>query len=172
MKFAAANAEAQFLIAPRPEVAAAVIKTTRGLLPKYGRHSEDIKFVQGLSFVIGSTEEEAARKSQTLDEAIDAEAMIAHLGGAMGVELDAYALDHPLSDIQTEGVRSILDWVQASVVGRKATVRDLGILNSRSSRVTGAPEQIAQQLAMWQAAGVDGINVINGHDPGELYGVH
>jgi alkanesulfonate monooxygenase SsuD/methylene tetrahydromethanopterin reductase-like flavin-dependent oxidoreductase (luciferase family) len=78
MKFAAANAEAQFLIAPRPEVAAAVIKTTRGLLPKYGRRGEDIKFVQGLSFVVGSTEEEAARKGRELDEAIDAEAMIAH----------------------------------------------------------------------------------------------
>ena len=166
MKFAAANAEAQFLVAPRPEVAASVIQTTRGLLQQYGRRSEDIKFFQGLSFVVGSTEEETARKSQALDEAIDAEAMIAHLGGAMGIELGAYDLDQPLSDIQTEGVRSILDWVQASVVGRQATVRDIGILNSRSSRVTGTPEQIAQQLAQWQAAGIDGINVINATIPG------
>ena len=74
MNFAAANAEAQFLITPRPEVAAAVIQTMRGLLSDYGRRREDIKFFQGLSFVIGSTEEEAARKSQALDEAIDAEA--------------------------------------------------------------------------------------------------
>lgn len=166
MNFAAANAEAQFLVTPRPEVAASVIQTMRGLLPQYGRRSGDIKFFQGLSFVIGSTEEEAARKSQALDEAIDAEAMIAHLGGAMSVELDAYDLDQPLSAIRTEGVHSILDWVQASIVGREATVRDLGILNSRSSRVTGTPEQIAQQLAVWREAGVDGINVINATIPG------
>ena len=167
MNFAAANAEAQFVIAPRPEVAASVIAATRDLLPKYGRRREDLKFFQGLSFVIGSTEEEVARKSHELDEAIDAEAMIAHLGGAMGVVgLDAYSLDYPLTDIQTEGVRSILDWVQASVVGRKATVRDLGMLNSQASRVTGTPEHIADQLATWQEAGVDGINVINATIPG------
>jgi len=71
MKFAAANAEAQFLIAPSPAAAAAVIESTRMLLPKFGRAVDDIKFFQGLSFVIGSTEEEAARKDRELDEAID-----------------------------------------------------------------------------------------------------
>jgi FMN-dependent oxidoreductase (nitrilotriacetate monooxygenase family) len=166
MNFAAANAEAQFIIAPRPEVAASLIKTTRSLLAKYGRNSEDIKFFQGLSFVIGSTEEEATRKDKALDEAIDAETMITHLGGAMDVDLGEYPLDYPLSKIHTEGVRSILDWVQASVVGREATVRDIAVLNSRSSRVTGTPEQIAQQLATWQEAGVDGVNLINATIPG------
>ena len=92
--------------------------------------------------------------------------MIAHLSGAMGVEFGAYDLDPPLSDIQTEGVRSILDWMQTSIVGREATVRDFGMLNSRSSRVTGTPEHIAQQLADWQEAGIDGINVINATIPG------
>ncbi len=102
MNFAAANAEAQFLVAPRPEVDASVIKTTRAYR------------------IAGSP----------------------------------------------EGVRSILDWVQASIVGRKATVCDIGILTSRSSRVTGTPEQIARQLATWQEAGIDGINVINATIPG------
>ena len=166
MNFAAANAEAQFLIVPRPEVAASVIETTRGLLPQYGRRCEDLKFFQGLSFVVGSTEEEAARKDRELDEAIDAETMIAHLGGALDIPLDEYSLDHPLADIQTDGSRSLLDWVQASVVGRQATVRDIAVLLSRSSRVTGTPEHIAQQLATWQEAGIDGINVMNATIPG------
>jgi len=166
MNFAAANAEAQFLIVPRPEVAASVIETTRGLLPQYGRRCEDLKFFQGLSFVVGSTEEEAARKDRELDEAIDAETMIAHLGGALHIPLDEYSLDHPLADIQTDGSRSLLDWVQASVVGRQATVRDIAVLTIRSSRVTGTPEHIAQQLATWQEAGIDGINVMNATIPG------
>ena len=166
MNFAAANAEAQFLIVPRPEVAASVIETTRGLLPQYGRRREDLKFFQGLSFVVGSTEEEAARKDRELDEAIDAETMIAHLGSAMDIKLDEYSLDHSLADIQTEGSHSFFDWVQASVVGRQATVRDIAVLLSRSSRVTGTPEHIAQQLATWQEAGIDGINVTNATIPG------
>jgi len=166
MNFAAANAEAQFLIVPRPEVAASVIETTRGLLPKYGRRCEDLKFFQGLSFVVGSTEEEAARKDRELDEAIDAETMIAHLGGALDIQMSEYSLDHPLAGIQTDGSRSLLDWVQASVVGRQATVRDIAVLTIRSSRVTGTPEHIAQQLATWQEAGIDGINVTNATIPG------
>ncbi|RLA42308.1 MAG: LLM class flavin-dependent oxidoreductase, partial [Gammaproteobacteria bacterium] len=165
MNFAAANAEAQFLVVPRPEIAASVIETTRNLLPKYGRSREDIKFFQGLSFMVGSTEAEAARKSNELDEAIDLPAMMAHLGGGIE-ELDAYDLDQPLADIKTEGIRSILDWVQASVKGRKATVRDFAIRSGRSGRVTGTPEQIADRLEIWQAAGIDGINVINATIPG------
>ena len=74
--------------------------------------------------------------------------------------------DDPLADIQTQGVRSILDWARAAAVGREATVRDIGRLAGTSSRVTGTPEQIARQLATWQAAGIDGVNVINATIPG------
>lgn len=166
MDFAAAHAEAQFLVTPRPEVAASVVETTRGLLPKYGRSPEDIVFVQGLSFVIGSTEEEALRKSRELDEAIDLEAMVAHLSAALGVEFGPYPMDYPLTDVKTEGGQSLLEWVRASVEGREATIRDIAVLTSRSSRVTGTPDQIADQLETWQAAGVDGVNVINATIPG------
>ena len=166
MRFAAANAEAQFLVVPRPEAAAPIIETMSGLLKQAGRRREDVKFFQGLSFVVGSTEAEAVRKSKALDEAIDDETMVCHLGGAMGVDLGAYSLDDPVTDIQVDGVRSILAWAQAAVVGREATVRDISMLTGTSSRVTGTPEQIAQQLATWQEAGINGINVINATIPG------
>ena len=172
MHFAAANVEAQFVIAPRPEVAASVIAATRDLLPKYGRSREELKFFQGLSFVIGSTEEEAAHKSRELDEAIDAEAMIAHLGGAMDVGLDDYSLDDPISDIQTDGARSLLDWVQVSVVGRPATVRDVSLLANQAGRVTGTPKHIADQLATWQEAGVRRHQCHQRHNSWELHRVH
>ena len=166
MRFAAAHAEAQFLVVPRPEVAASIIETMSGLLKQAGRRREDVKFFQGLSFVVGSTEAEAVRKSKELDEMIDDETMICHLGGSMGVDLGTYSPDDPVTDIQVEGIRSILPWAQAAVVGREATVRDIGMLTGTSSRVTGTPEQIAQQLATWQQAGIDGINVINATIPG------
>lgn len=166
IRFAAAHAEAQFLVTPAPEVAAAVIAKTRSVLPEYGRGAGDISFFQGLSFVVGSTEEETARKDRDLDEAIDDEAMVAHVGGIMGIELGRSALDQPLTDIKTEGAQSLLDWARAAITGREATLRDIGVLASRASRVTGTPEQIADQLAVWQAAGVDGINVINATIPG------
>lgn len=78
MRLAASHAEAQFLIVPTPAAAADVIATTRALLPACGRVSSDIKFFQGLSFVIGSSDAEVARKDRELDEAIDQETMITH----------------------------------------------------------------------------------------------
>ncbi|MDA0824109.1 MAG: NtaA/DmoA family FMN-dependent monooxygenase [Proteobacteria bacterium] len=166
MQFAAANAEAQFLIAPSPKIAAAIIEKTRKLLPAIGRPADSIKFFQGLSFVVGSTEEEVARLDRELDEAIDYEAMITHLGGAMGIDLADYALDHPLTDIETEGIKGLLTWVKEAVTGREPTVRDIGGLASKSSRISGTPEQIIEALKSWQAAGIEGVNVINATIPG------
>lgn len=116
MGFAARHAEAQFLIAPTPAAAAQAITAMRKLLPTGGRSPSAIKFSQGLSFVIGSSDEEVARRDRELDEAIDQETMITH------------SLDQPISsELQTEGARSLLDWVRAAVPDRVPTVRDVGL---------------------------------------------
>ncbi len=107
-----------------------------------------------------------ARRDRELDEAIDQETMITHLGGVMGIDLEVDSLDQPISELQAEGARSLLDWVRAAVPNRVPTVRDIGLLASRSSRVSGTPQRIADQLEQWQAAGIDGINVINATIPG------
>ncbi|BBZ29373.1 monooxygenase [Mycolicibacterium madagascariense] len=165
--FAARNAEAQFIITPGPEQARVLIDDTRRRVVAAGREPGDLKFFQGLHFVVGSTEAEAQRKAGELDDAIDLDAMVAHLSGAVGVDFGGYPLDTPLGDIgHTDGVRSIVDWVQQSVSGRAATIRDLGLLQGRNSRVVGTPETIADRLEQWRAAGVDGINVVNATIPG------
>jgi len=164
--FAAAHAEAQFLGAPTPELAASSIGSVRDLLLQNGRRPEDLKFIQGLSFVIGSTEEEAVRKSRELDDAIDHRAMLAHLTGAMGVDPGRHAPDEPLSEWKIEGVQSLLEGIRAATGSREPTIRDLILLTSRSGRVAGTPEQIADELERWQAAGIDGINLINATIPG------
>lgn len=166
MNFAAANAEVQFITTPHAEAAASLIAKTRALLPKYRRCAADLKFFQGLSFVVGGSEAEAARKSRELDEAIDDECMVAHMSGVMGVDLGEYSLDKPLSEITTDASRSFFDWVTSEVEGRPATVRDVGRLLQKTTRVVGTPEQIAGQLETWQRAGIDGINVINATIPG------
>jgi long-chain alkane monooxygenase len=71
-----------------------------------------------------------------------------------------------LTDIDTQGVRSLLAWVQESTPGRVPTVEDLGRLQGRSSRIVGTPGSIADRLAQWRDAGVDGINVVNATIPG------
>lgn len=164
--FAARNAEAQFIVSPDPDNARALIDDTRRLVEQHGRDRDDLKFFQGLSFVVGSTEEEARAKDDELDEKIDVDGMIAHFGGSLGIDLGAYDADTPIDLIHTEGGQSGLAWLRESTGGRTPTLRDVTQLRARGRRVVGTPEQIADRLAVWRDVGVDGINVINATIPG------
>mgnify|MGYP002652450946 CR=1 FL=1 len=57
-------------------------------------------------------------------------------------------------------------WLREAVRDREPTIRDLAELRSRSGRVVGTPEQIADRLSEWRDAGVGGINVVNSTIPG------
>jgi long-chain alkane monooxygenase len=164
--FAARNAEAQFIQGPEPEKARELIEQTRRLVEHHGRQREDLKFFQGLSFVVGSTEAEAREKATELEDRVDIDGMIAHLGGALGVDLGAYGADAPIDIVETDGVQSILRWLAESAPGRQPTVGDIARLTGERTRVVGTPEQIADRLEVWRDAGVDGINVINATIPG------
>lgn len=164
--FAARHAEAQFIVSPTPEHARTLIDDTRRLVESHGRHRDDLKFFQGLSFVIGSTEEEARRKEAELEEKIDIDGQIAHFGGSLGVDLGAYERDTPIDVIHTEGGQSGLAWLRESTNGRTPTLEDVVRLRTRNTRLVGTPEQIADALAQWSEAGVDGVNVVNSTIPG------
>src|SRR4051794_5777247 len=84
--FAAKNAEAVFIVAPNVEAAARDTADIRGRAVLRGRSPEDVKFFQGLHFVVGSTEEEAKRRSAELDEWIDQDAQLSHMSGAVGID--------------------------------------------------------------------------------------
>jgi long-chain alkane monooxygenase len=165
-QFAARNAEAVFIIGPNPRAAGELIADTRRRAVELGRHADDLTFFPGLTFVVGSTEEEARRKAADLDEWIDDDAHIAHLSGGLGIDFGHHDLDAPLGEIETETTRSILDLVRTSVTGREPVVRDLGRVLAGSNRIVGTPEQIADALEQWRDAGVDGINVVNATLPG------
>ena len=164
--FAARNAEAQFIVSPDPDSARRLIDDTRRLVEHHGRHRDDLRFFQGLSFVVGSTEEEARRKEAELEERIDLDGMIAHFGGSLGIDLGGYEADTPIDLIHTEGGQSGLAWLRESVDGRTPTLGDVTRLRARGTRIVGTPEQIADRLAQWRDAGVDGVNVINQTIPG------
>lgn len=164
--FAARHAEAVFIVAPDPENARQLIDTTRRLAVKNGREGNDILFYQGLSFVIGETEKEAKRKEKELDKKINLDMMIAHMAGGMGVDLGHYHLDTMIEHVETEGVRSSFEWLKQSTQGRTPTVRDIARLRTKSSRIVGTPERIADQLEIWRDVGINGVNVINSTIPG------
>ncbi len=166
--FAARNAEAQFISAPTLDAAAALIAETRDLAERAGRRREDIKFFQGFAFVIGSTEEEARRREAELDAYVSVDGFLAHSN--LGVSQDDGRPLPPetlLKDITTNGGRSHIEWLRQREPGREPTVGDLGrLVARRHPRLVGTPDQIADALALWQQAGIDGVNVINWTIPG------
>ncbi|MFG1480059.1 NtaA/DmoA family FMN-dependent monooxygenase [Xanthobacter sp. V4C-4] len=167
-RFAARHAEGQFISAPNPSAAAALIGETRTLARDFGRDPGDIKFLQGFAFVIGSTEEEARRKEAELDQYVSIDGFLAHAN--LGVSQDTgepYPPETLLADIKTNGGRSHIEWLRQAHPGREPTVGDLArLVARRHQRLVGTPQSLADQLTEWQQAGIDGVNVINWHLPG------
>ncbi|GLB68918.1 LLM class flavin-dependent oxidoreductase [Arthrobacter mangrovi] len=164
--FAARNAEAVFIMAPSPEIAALQIADTRRQAAEAGRRPEDIKFFQGLSFIIGGTEEEARAKEEYYDGFVSIDGYLAH-AAIVDKTGRVYPAATPLSEVDTN-TRKGTEWVSRHITDREPVVGDLAWLQARNSRLVGTPEQIADRLEQWQAAGVDGINVINWVVPGSF----
>jgi len=163
--FAARNAEAVFVQAPNPASAARDTADVRARAVEQGRRPEDIKFFQGLYVVPGSTEEEAKRIAAELDEWIDYDAQLSHMSGAVGIDFGHEDLDTPVGELKTEGVQSIVGWIKDLVTDRPATLRDVAHFTATNNRIVGTPEQIADALEVWQAAGIDGVNLVNAEIP-------
>lgn len=166
-EFAARNAEAVFIIAGSPELAQLQIEDTRKRTVAHGRAPEDIKFFQGLSFVIGDSEEEAQRKLAEYEEYASVEGYLAHMA-LVDPDGRVYPADTPLKDLKTNTQRGFSEWVSKAITDREPVIADIAWQSHRNNRIVGTPEQIADELVRWQEAGVDGINVINWVIPGSF----
>lgn len=156
--FAARNAEAIFIITRTPAAARETIDDIRGRAAAVGRDPEDIVFFQGISFVVGGTEEEAKAKAAEYDQGASLRGYAAHMGGAMGVDLADIDLDAPVGEVEQYNVQGIVKGLLDSAPDKTGTFGDL--LAYRSiNRIVGTPEQIADGLQEWADAGVGGINI-------------
>lgn len=160
--FAARHAEGVFINAASPHGARTVIDDTRSRAVAQGRRREDIKFLQGLSFVVGSTEAEAKGRAAELDEYLSIDGLIAHRSGGIGVDLGGLDHNTPIGDLAADiqGTRSTIEaLIAAAPAGSNPTIADLIRQQQESTRVVGTPDQIADTLELWQDAGIDGVNI-------------
>jgi FMN-dependent oxidoreductase (nitrilotriacetate monooxygenase family) len=167
--FGARHAEGIFLMADTPADAGRVIDDMRRRATEAGRRAQDLKFFQGLTFVVGATMEEAERKCAELDKYLDPTAAMAYRGGFMGIDFANVDPDTPLRELleQASGVQGPLKlFIDKQPEGSVPTVRDLSAFFNAKYRVVGTPETIADELAEWAAVGVDGINMISIITPG------
>ncbi|GAA2809150.1 LLM class flavin-dependent oxidoreductase [Mycolicibacterium pallens] len=164
LEFASSHAELMFLSAMSLETIAQQIDTVRGLARERGRRDGDIKFLQGMMFVTGSTDDEAYRKWGELEEFRSQEAQTAYFSSLSGMDLGRYEPSTPLEDIIDEipGIRgAFLSMINAWPEGTKPTVKDFLTSLSLPQMVVGSPETIADRLVEYQAAGVDGVQIMN-----------
>jgi FMN-dependent oxidoreductase (nitrilotriacetate monooxygenase family) len=133
----------------------------------HGRPSNAIRIMPGLSFVLGSTEEEARRRNQELNE-LAGERRLAHLAGQLSVDPTELQWDQKLP-------QWLLDGAEAS--GGSQGARDIVVNLARREDLTvrqlmdrvitwhrlviGSPEQLADAIEEWYFAGaVDGFNLM------------
>lgn len=168
IKFAAQHAECQFIMTPTPDVARDHIARTAVLLEAEGRRREDVKFFQGISFVIGRDEREVAQKQEEYLKYSSVVGFLTH--SSLGILPDGSRLpdDTRLIDIPNNGGQAHVEWLRRATPDREPTLADLALARIRRGYVAGTPEQIADRLQEWQNAGVDGINVINWRLPGSF----
>src|SRR6202012_4036718 len=157
-EFAARNAKAIFIIARTPEAARKTIDDIRGRAAAVGRDPEDIVFFQGLTIVVGGTEEEAKAKAAEFDRTQSLRGYAAHMGGGMGVDLADIGLDTPIGEIEQYNTQGIVKGLIDTAPDKTWTFGDL-LANRAMNRVVGTPEQVADRLEEWAAAGVGGINM-------------
>lgn len=163
--FAARHAEGTFVVFPTIEGARKGISEQRALAVAAGRRAADLKFIQGFSFVVGSTEEEAWRKSAAIDELVSYDGLAAHISRDMGIDLGKFDPEMPIEQTDASGIQGYARMFEDANPGKKAKVSDLVGALSYNTRMVGTPESIADELEQWQDAGVDGVNMIAQYFP-------
>ncbi|WP_101947416.1 LLM class flavin-dependent oxidoreductase [Mycobacterium sp. 3519A] len=132
-----------------------------------GRPRDAVRIMPGLSFVLGSTEAEARKRNHELNE-LAGDRRLAHLASQLSVDLDELDWDKPLPKWLLDG---------AEAIGGSQGARDIVVNLARRENLTvrqildrvitwhrlviGSPEQIADAISEWFAAGaVDGFNLM------------
>lgn len=166
--FAARNAEAMFMANHNVRGARAVIDDIGARLVDNGREPSDVLFFEHMSFVVGSTEEEARRKDAELTEWLSSEIPLAFMSSTMGTDLAEIDLDTPVGDFQTDSLQGQFKALADAAPDKTWTFRDVAMFVS-ANRFVGAPDQIADELEKWSDAGINGINVTNLAGVGDLH---
>ena len=170
-RFAAQHAEAVFTAHMQKSTAKAFYSDLKSLVKARGRNENQCLILPGLSPVIGSTEAEAKRYSEDLNDLTDTNEGLAILSGIFyGTDFSHLPLDTPLSPddfpdpATVESARSRTELIVGVVRTERLTLRQL-LFKMAGARghyiVAGTPEHIADLIEDWFTDGVaDGINLM------------
>jgi N-acetyl-S-(2-succino)cysteine monooxygenase len=146
------------------------------LVRKAGRRPEHVRVMPGLSPVIGSTEQEAKRKDEELDDLVLPSVGVWMLSELMKVPLYGHPIDGPLpvAELRARGVghysraANLVDRAEREGLTVRQAANAVARARSHGSFV-GTPEQLADRMQSWvDTEGCDGFNIMPPYFPEQL----
>lgn len=168
--FAAEAADAIFTRHETLEQAREFREDVRRRLVARGRDADDIRVFQGISVIIGDSEEDAERRYQQTAELVTIDKALAYLGRYFEHhDFSQYPLDAPFPDIGDLGENSFRSTTDA--IKRNAQLRGLTLRQAALEEATprpgflGTAEQVAEGLATWFLQGAADGFIVRGGTP-------
>lgn len=167
--FAATVAEVMFTIARAKDDAVTFRTSMREAVAAVGRDPEQLRIMPGIAPILGGTEAEAKQAEQRYLELLHPRIQLAMLGDQFGMDFSGYALDAPLPMDDIRQAPKVLSGARDPdrLINSDGGVPTLGDYLRSQAKVrahhsfVGTPEQLADQLDEWTAAGAcDGFNLM------------
>ncbi|ARF17131.1 LLM class flavin-dependent oxidoreductase [Sporosarcina ureae] len=164
--FSAQEADAVFAIMPALEEAQRYYKDVKEQATALGRNPDDVMVLQGISPIIGNTEEEAERKFGELASLVTIEQALAFLGRLFEHhDFSQYPLDAPFPDIGSIGqnsFRSDTDRIKIEARMQSLTLRQVALREATPrTPFMGTAKQVAYLIEAWyEQNGADGFMLI------------
>ncbi len=169
--FAAQHAECIFVVGPSPLVVGQYARDIRDKARAQGRVPEHIKIMAFIKVITGPTAAAARQKLEEFSSYISYDGALALLSGWTGIDFSSYAPDQKLEYIETNAIRTLVHGFTEADPSRQWTMRDLATyvgIGGAGPVIVGDYAQVADQLEIWLAAGVDGFNLAYGITPGSF----
>lgn len=167
--FAAQFAEAIFTAHQTLASAQEFYRDIKARAVALGRRPEHIRVLPGISPFLGSTQAEAERLEDEINELIQPAASLEQLKRMIGLDLTGFDLDGPFPRhlVDTSGPKGVASRFQliVDIVDRESpTIRQLirRLAGARGHRVVvGTPDHVADEIQTWFEQGAaDGFNVM------------
>ena len=164
--FAARHAEAVFTAHLTVESAREFHADLKGRLGQFGRSTDELLILPGISAYIGDTVAEAREKYYYLNSLANPEYGVHQLSAQLDFDLSGYPLDSPLPELPaaTDGAQSrkklIVDVARKESLTIRALTERLAGARGHYTFI-GTPTQVADEIELWFTTGAaDGFNVM------------
>jgi len=174
LELAARTAEIVFASAAAPQEAKKGYDALKSRLAQYGREPDQLKILAGLPIVIGSSQQEAEDKYQSLQEMIHPDVGRFRLGTDLEADLSDLPLDEPIPKERLPKSanmhKAFFDGIMKIINEENPTLRQLYLRYERGRKtIKGTPKQIADVMEEWFTTGAtDGFMMQFSTLPGGL----